>query len=111
MIKDKKPILSKLAPEIQEENPLVIDHVLKIDEIHQIHKRDQEKLSETKKKRKQTFNTSFTCTGTSSERIAMLALNKEESEVKKLKVEALRTVMSEKMEFSASSLKRIMPLR
>ena len=106
MIKDEKTILSKLAPEIQEAIPLVIDHMLKIDEIHQIHQRDQEKLSETKKKRKQTFNTSFACTGTSSERIAMLALNKEESEVKKLKVEALRTVMSEKMEFSASSLKR-----
>ncbi len=52
MIKDEKPILSKLAPEIQETIPLVINHVLKIDEIHQIHKRDQEKLSETKKKRK-----------------------------------------------------------
>ncbi len=36
----------------------------------------------------------------------MLALNKEESEVKKLKVEARRTVMSKKLEFSASSLKR-----
>jgi hypothetical protein len=33
MIKDEMPILSKLAPEIQEAIPLVINHVLKIDEI------------------------------------------------------------------------------
>jgi len=106
MIKDEKPILSKLAPEIQEAIPLVVEHVLKIDEIRQIHKRDQEKQSETKKKRKRTFNTSFACIGTSSEKMAMLALNKEESEVRKMKVEALRAVMSEKMEFQTSSLKR-----
>jgi hypothetical protein len=62
--------------------------MLKINEIWQTHQRDQEKQSETKK-RKQTFHTSFACIGISTEKMAMLALNKEESEVNKMNVEAL----------------------
>ena len=105
MIRDEKPTLSNLSDEIQEAIPLVVDHVLKIDEVRQTFERNKEKEKESKKKRKRTFDTSFACIGTSADRMTMLALNKEESQVEKLKVIPLREAMKEKMNFSEADLK------
>jgi len=105
MIKDEKPTLSKLDMEIQKAVPIVVDHVLKIDSIRENYEKEREKSKETKKKRKRTFDTSFACIGTSLDRLAMLSLNKEEAEVRKLKVEQLRNVMMEKMGFVEEKLK------
>lgn len=105
MIKDEKPTLSKLDEEIQKAIPIVVDHVLKINSIRENYEKEREKSKETKKKRKRTFDTSFACIGTASDRMAMLSLNKEEAEVRKLKVEPLRSAMMEKMGFPAEQLK------
>ena len=86
MIRDEKPTLSNLSNEIQEAIPLVVDHVLKINEVRQTFERNKEKEKEGKKNQKHTFDTSFTCIGSSADRMTMLALNKEESQVEKLKV-------------------------
>ena len=86
MICNKKPILSNLSNEIQEAISLVVDHVLKINEVHQTFERNKEKEKESKKKWKHTFDTLFACIRTSADQMTMLALNKEESQVEKLKV-------------------------
>ena len=67
MIHNKKPTLSNLSNEIQEAIPLVVNHVLKIDEVCQTFERNKEKEKEGKKKWKHTFDMSFACIGTSAD--------------------------------------------
>lgn len=105
MIDNEKSCTSNLRDEIHKTIPMVVEQVLKIDEVRQAYKRNKRKEKENKKKQKHTFDTSFVCIGTSANRVTMLALNKEESHVWKLKVEDLQNVMTQKLGFSEDQLK------
>jgi len=57
------------------------------------------------RKWKSTFDTLFAWIRTATDQSTMLSLNKEELEVRKLKVESLQKVMIEKIEFQEADLK------